>query len=95
MSCQLTLSLHLNLGASLFVVRTHRRNAISQLQAHLDTIAPSTRHSSRRRAECVLLEEMNQEYKTDRLPEPPVSTHSEHGQSYIPARARRFNQSRG
>lgn len=73
MSCQLTLSLHLNLGASLFVVRTHRRNAISQLQAHLNTIAPSIRHSSRRRAECVLLEEMNQEYKTDRLSEPHIA----------------------
>lgn len=64
MSCQLTPSLHLNLGASLFVVKTHRRNAISQLQAHLDTIGPSIRHSSRRWAECVLLEEMDQEDKT-------------------------------
>lgn len=52
-SCQLTLSLHLNLGASLFAVKTHRRNAISQLQAHWDPIAPSIRHSSGRRAECV------------------------------------------
>lgn len=94
MLCQLTLFLHLNLGASLFVAKKQRGDAISQLLCAFGYYC-SEYTSLIQEAGSVRVFQGNGSRGTNGLCEPPVFTQSEHGQTYIPARARRFNQSRG